>query len=459
MDRKGGVLLHISSLPGEYGIGTLGKEAYEFIDLLHFSNQRLWQILPIGPTGYGDSPYQSFSAFAGNPLFIDISSFVENKIIEKDEIAVLLSQENYIDYEKLYKIKIPLLRKIFNLVKKDLDKDYDHFCAKNMFWLDDYSTFMALKNFDQRSWLEWDEDLKKRKIDKTLKEKMEEEKNFHCFIQYLFFKQWEKLKKYANSKNVSIIGDIPIFVAMDSSDVWANPEIFELDKNFNPKRVAGVPPDYFSKTGQLWGNPLYNWENLLKTDFEWWINRFKKAFELFDYVRVDHFRGFCAYWAIPYGEKTAINGKWEKAYGRELFLRLHQEIKTLPIIAEDLGIITEDVLKLREEFNFPGMKVLQFGFEDGSKSEHLPHNFSYFNYVAYTGTHDKNIVFSLIREVWKSVAYLAIVPLQDLLVLGREARLNSPGTIGNNWQWKAIRKNMEDFPIDFLKELSTLYGR
>ncbi|MEJ5284438.1 MAG: 4-alpha-glucanotransferase [Brevinematia bacterium] len=490
MDRKGGVLAHISLLGGEYGIGTLGKEAYEFIDLLYDAGQKLWQILPIGPTGYGDSPYQVFSAFAGNPLLIDLSTFVEDNLIKKDELNTLLSDENYIDYGKLYEIKIPLLKKIFSLMKKEFPKDYYKFYEENIFWLDDYSTFMALKKINQRSWLEWNENLKKRKIDKKLKEEINEEKEFYCFIQYIFFKQWEKLKSYANSKGISIIGDIPIFVAMDSADVWSNPDLFELDEDLKPKRVAGVPPDYFSKTGQLWGNPLYNWNNLLKTDFSWWIERFKMGFTLFDYIRVDHFRGFCEYWAIPYGEKTAINGKWEKAYGLELFSKLKKKFKALPIIAEDLGIITTDVVKLREKFGFPGMKVLQFGFEDGPNSEHLTHNFKNSNFVCYTGTHDndtlkgwltkldkikkdfllnylnikdenidKNIVFSLIREIWKSVANFAIVPLQDLFILGNEARLNTPGTIGKNWQWKTRKKDYEKFPLDFLKEISKLYNR
>ncbi|MCX7820518.1 MAG: 4-alpha-glucanotransferase [Brevinematales bacterium] len=490
MERKGGILLHISSLPGEYGIGTLGKEAYDFVDLLEECGQKLWQILPIGPTGYGDSPYQVFSAFAGNPLFIDLSMFVEEKILKKEELDILFSEKNYIDYGKIYKFKFSLLRKIFNTLKKELDKDYYEFYEKNEFWLDDYSTFMALKKLDERSWIEWNIDFKTKKFDKNLIKEIEDEKFFYCFLQYIFASQWEKLKDYANLKGISIIGDIPIFVAMDSSDVWANPELFELNEELKPKRVAGVPPDYFSETGQLWGNPLYDWENLLETEFNWWINRFKKAFEMFDYVRVDHFRGFCAYWAIPANEKTAINGKWEKAFGLDLFKILRKKFKNLPIIAEDLGIITEDVVELREKFSFPGMKVLQFGFEDGANSEHLPHNYDNSNFVAYTGTHDndtlkgwfskldnskkdfllnylnikgenidKNIVFALIREVWKSVAVFAVIPLQDFLVLGSEARMNSPGTVGNNWQWKATKREFESFPVDFLREISKLYKR
>ncbi len=488
MERKGGVLLHITSLAGEYGIGSLGKEAYEFVDLLVSAEQKLWQILPLGPTGYGDSPYQCFSAFAGNPLLIDLTEFCGD-IIKKEELNPLISNENYIDYGKLYELKIPLLKKVYNALRTDLSKEYIDFIGKN-FWINDYSKFMALKGLNQESWLTWDNKLKKKELSKELKKDIEREKDFHAFIQFLFFRQWNKLKSYANSRNISIIGDIPIFVAMDSADVWSNPELFQIDDNLSPTKVAGVPPDYFSPTGQLWGNPLYNWEKLKATGFKWWLKRFESAFQLFDFVRIDHFRGFSEYWAIPYGEKTAINGQWEKAYGKDLFNKIRKKFIKPPIIAEDLGIITEDVVKLREEFGFPGMKVIQFGFEDGPDSIHLPHNFKNYNFVAYTGTHDndtlagwflnlsdqkkeflfkylnirdkindKDIVFLIITEVWKSIAMFSIVPFQDLIVCGSEARLNTPGTFGRNWQWKAKKSDYDNFPIDFLKEITKIYNR
>jgi 4-alpha-glucanotransferase len=492
-ERKSGILLHISSLPGIYGIGTLGSEAYDFIDFLISINHSLWQILPLGPTGYGDSPYQCFSAFAGNPLLISLEKLVDYGYLDKKEILLDEKVDTHtVDYGYLYEKKYPVLWSAFKNFSLNKERDFFDFCEKNSFWLDDYAIFMAIKKVYPVAWYQWDENLKRKKeldIEKIYPA-AKEVVDFYKFLQYCFFRQWKELKSYANGKGVQIIGDIPIFVAMDSSDVWANPEFFEIDENLRPIRVAGVPPDYFSATGQLWGNPLYRWEKLKENNYEWWIKRFIIAFEMYDFVRIDHFRGFCGYWAIPYGEKTAINGKWECGPGSELFDTLSSMFKNPPVIAEDLGLITEDVVNLREKYNFPGMKVLQFGFEDGPLSEHLPHNYHNANFVVYSGTHDndtlsgwlkhldekkksfllsylgmkgikdeKEICKKIVRLAYSSVAKFAIIPLQDLLFLDSSARMNTPGTLGNNWRWKLSKGQIEKSDFDWVKEFVLLYNR
>ncbi|MGC8765484.1 MAG: 4-alpha-glucanotransferase [Brevinematia bacterium] len=489
IERKSGILLHITSLPSRYGIGTIGKEAYEFVDFLVAANQKLWQILPLNPTGFGDSPYQSFSAFAGNPLLISLEDLVERGYLKREELDIIASDNDKIDYGRLYEIKFPLLRKTYLAFLNNENNEFTDFCDKNAFWLDDYSIFMALKKLNSKSWYEWDENLRQRKNLTHIPADLENEAKFHKFLQYIFFSQWKKLKSYANSKGIKIIGDIPIFVSPDSADVWANPEIFQLDENLLPIKVAGVPPDYFSATGQLWGNPLYRWDKIKLDRYRWWIDRFRISFELFDYIRVDHFRGFCGYWAIPYGEKTAINGKWENGPGEDLFNVLKESHGELPIIAEDLGIITPDVIELREKFSFPGMKVLQFGFEDGTKSEHLPHNFVSYNFVAYTGTHDndtllgwlmglskekknflksylnlfekddRELTLQIIRLLWMSVAKFVIIPIQDIFLIDSSGRMNIPGNPYGNWQWKSKKEMYDEKAITFLKEITSLYNR
>ncbi len=371
--RSSGVLCHITSFPGRYGIGTMGREAYRFIDFLVSARQKLWQVFPLGPTGYGDSPYQCFSAFAGNPLLIDLELLMEEGLLSKKDLEGAPDfPEDRVDYGAVIYFKFPLLRKAYEnfLVKAEkqvlLREKFERFCEAHKWWLDDFALFMALKEeFGGKSWLEWEKEVRFRMENtiKAYKLKLADKIEFQKFRQYLFFQQWYDLRAYANKNGVKIIGDIPIFVAMDSADVWAHPELFYFDPDLKPLKVAGVPPDYFSATGQLWGNPLYNWEEHQKTGFAWWIRRIESMMEMVDIIRIDHFRGFAGYWAIPYGEKTAVNGRWEKAPGMELFTAIEQALGRLPIIAEDLGVITPDVVELRDHFQFPGMKVLQFAFD------------------------------------------------------------------------------------------------
>ena len=471
--RKSGIILPIFSLPSNYGIGTFGEEAYKFVDFLKESKQKLWQILPVGPTSYGDSPYQSFSTFAGNPYFIDLDMLVEDGLLAKPDIEKFSFGEDStsIDYSTMYENRY----KVLKIAYRDKPNDYENkikvFKKLNKEWIEDYALFMALKDLNKGvSWNTWDDDIKFR-TDKAMikyKKLLKEEINFYIFLQYIFYNQWEKLKKYANDNDVKIIGDIPIYVAEDSADVWANTSLFKLDEKLLPSEVAGCPPDSFSETGQLWGNPIYDWEQIEKEDYKWWVERFKAAMKIFDTVRIDHFRGFESYWSIPASDDTAINGQWKKGPGIKVFEAIKKELGEISVIAEDLGYITEEVRELLKECGYPGMKVLQFAFDPNGDSEYLPHNYVK-NTVVYTGTHDNDTIkswyeslseqekdfcseysrmknsnngFELVKLAFSSVADTAIIQLQDVLNVGNEGRINLPSTIGLNWKWRITKNSL-----------------
>lgn len=468
-NRTAGILLHISSLPGPYGIGTLGENARKFADFLVKSGQSYWQLLPVGPTSYGDSPYQSFSSFAGNPYFIDLDYLKNDGLLTEEELRPLNENLNheYIDYGRLYHERFDILKKAFS--RFDIEsKDFSSFAKRESIWLNDYAQFMALKNFHNGvAWQEWEDKFKHR--DEEALEQFEkenwEEITFYMFIQYIFYRQWEALKDYVHGNNIELIGDIPIYVAEDSADVWANPDIFKLDTDLTPKYVGGVPPDGFSDTGQLWGNPIYDWKKNKETGYKWWIERIRASYKLFDVIRIDHFRGFESYWEIPYGSETAINGEWVDGPKYDLFRAIKEELGELPIIAEDLGLMTKEVYDLRKETGYPGMKIIQFAFNPEMNSEHIPHNYST-DYVVYAGTHDNETIqgwlnstdentiqraveyagltheegynWGIIRLAMNSVADTAIFQLQDILGLDNSARMNAPSTLGNNWKWRAL---------------------
>jgi len=495
--RTSGILLHPTSLPSAWGIGDFGPDAYAFIDFLHASGQRIWQMLPLGPTGYGDSPYQSLSAFAGNPMLISPDILLKEGLLHDEDIERPAFPDDHVDFAAVIPFKYGLLAKAYTNFLADnptaITQRYNLFCTKHAHWLDDFCLFAALKGFHQgRPWISWPEELVQRTPEalSTWSKKLTDEIEQHHFIQFLFFEQWEELHRYATSQQVKIIGDIPIFVAHDSSDVWSHQEWFYLDKNGEPTVVAGVPPDYFSETGQRWGNPLFNWQQLKKEDYSFWIKRVELLSSMFDFIRIDHFRGFASYWEIPGDEETAINGTWKKGPGTELFLAIEKKLGSdVPIIAEDLGVITKDVTQMLSELGFPGMAILQFGFEsveDGMNSSlFLPHNHHY-NQVIYTGTHDNDTVLGwwnkqseevmdytrrylntdgkiihrdMIRAALSSVALLAIFPLQDLLGLGNEARMNMPATSSGNWQWRYSRKDLSTELADDLLKITQVYGR
>ena len=494
-ERSSGILLHPTSLPGKYGIGSLGKEAYKFVDFLKKANQKLWQIFPLGPTGYGDSPYQCFSTFAGNPYLIDFDLLIEQNLLSEEDLKDINFGDNkeYVDYGAIYNQKYPLLRKAFENFKAngndDLKRKLETFKAENSDWLNDYSLFISLKNhFNGLPWTEWPHDIKVREeaaINKY-REELADEVEYNNFIQCLFFDQWNNVKKYANDNGIKIIGDIPIFVAVDSSDAWANPEIFLFDPELKPVKVAGVPPDYFSATGQLWGNPLYDWDKLKELNYKWWVDRVRANLSTCDIIRIDHFRGFEAYWAVPYGDDTAINGQWVKGPGIDLFNKIKEELGELPIIAEDLGLMTQGVIDLRETTGFPGMKILGFAFDSEEENDYLPHTYTK-NCVVYTGTHDNdtligwftkakekdkqfardylnsqtddNIHWDAIRGAWSSVANMAIAPIQDFLGLGSEARINTPGLASGNWQWRLKDGVLTDELAERIAKLTKVYSR
>ena len=492
--REQGILMPVSSIPSRYGMGTFGRESYEFVDFLKKAGQKLWQILPLGPVGYGASPYQSFSTFAGNPYYIDLEFLIEDGYLTREECDAcdFGNHENYIDYEKMYLQRFPLLRKAWErAVKKGLEtkKDYVAFLKKSMNWLDDYALYMALKDaFPGKCFIEWERDIRLREPLAMAKYRRElaDEIRFYQFQQYLFDKQWRELKLYANKAGVKIVGDIPIYVAFDSADTWAHPELFQLDESGMPTAVAGCPPDAFSSTGQLWGNPLYNWEYHQKTNYAWWMQRIGYCYELYDVVRIDHFRGFDEYWPVPYGAETAAGGHWEKGPGIELFETMKRKLGKKRVIAENLGFLTDSVVKLLEDTGYPGMKVLQFAFDANGESIYLPHNYDH-NCVVYTGTHDnettagwittrteqdrdflerylnrksdEDLCWELIRTAAASVADIAIIPMQDYLALGNEARINTPSTLGDNWKWRMSKGAATDELAEKIYGLTKMYGR
>jgi 4-alpha-glucanotransferase len=496
-ERSAGILLHPTSLPGKFGIGDLGSEAYRFVDFLVEAGQKLWQVFPLGPTGYGDSPYQCFSAFAGNPLLISPEILIEEGLLLEETLSDIPESDALkIDYGKVIEYKKLLFKKAYFTFKTLPDRfitEFKAFCNEQKEWLEDFSLFMACKDFHGGSvWSSWERGLihrDKQTLDEW-KKKLSDDIQYHKFIQFNFFRQWKALRKYANEKGIKIIGDMPIFIAYDSSDLWANKELFTVDEEGKLTFVAGVPPDYFSATGQLWGNPLYKWDIMEKDDFLWWRKRFSSLFGLVDIVRIDHFRGFEAYWKISGDAKTAQTGKWVKAPGEKLFRSLKKNLGELPILAEDLGVITPPVEKLRDEFGFPGMKVLQFAFGSKMETKFLPHNYIP-NCVVYTGTHDNDttkayfdkeklnsgktdiyehaqkylnyfgddILSELIRTAYASVAVFVIIPMQDILNLGGEARMNFPSTTGGNWTWRFTWDQIDENLAKHYYGLTQLYER
>ena len=489
--RRSGVLLHPSSLPGKYGIGSLGAEAFRFVDWLHDSGQSVWQILPLGPTDRSHSPYQSYSAFAGNPDLIDLEQLAVDGWLTGTQLSGPPDfPVDSINFRSVLPFREKLLKSAFEIFERNGGFDspgYHHFWDQHWWWLESWSLFDALQtHLPKADWSHWEKPLKMRE-EATLSKyylQFRETVNLSRFLQFVFFRQWSSLKKYANDKGISIFGDIPLYVSFNSADVWSNQNLFLLDGNQKPTLVGGVPPDYFSQTGQLWGNPLFDWEKMQQQGFDWWMARLHFNLRMFDLVRIDHFRGLESFWAIPSGEKTAINGRWMKAKGDQMLLTLQQQIGELPIVAEDLGLITEDVHCLRKKFGLPGMKVLQFAFTDGADNAHLPHNFTR-NFVAYTGTHDNNTVngwlntlkkdelknvrrylgtekpdsWHLIRKVQESVAQLAIVPMQDILGLDATARMNKPATIRGNWIWRMDPALLHQSHSQRLLELTKIFGR
>ncbi|MCT7949550.1 4-alpha-glucanotransferase [Ancylothrix sp. C2] len=509
--RTSGILLHPTSLPSRFGVGDLGRPAYEFIDFLVESNQKLWQVLPLGPTGYGNSPYMCYSAMAGNPILINLDLLVEDGLLSYEDIGQVPDfPSEKVDFEQVLSFKLPLLQKACqNFVQhstenlpeepnenfqpnwaQKLQQEFQTFCAGAIYWLNDYALFMSLKAAHAGdSWHTWDLGIRHREpaAVEAWKLQLKDEIQYHNFVQFIFFRQWSALKKYANQKGIEIIGDIPIYVAADSADVWAHPEIFCLDEETSlPSLMAGVPPDYFSSTGQLWGNPVYDWDKLEQTDFDWWIKRFEVLLDYVDIIRIDHFRGFEAYWAVKQGETTALNGEWLKASGDEFFEVLNEKLGKLPVMAEDLGIITPEVEALRDKFELPGMKILHFAFGGNTDNPYLPFNISR-NSVIYTGTHDNDttvgwfnnlgehekqnlldylgctssdgIHWDLIRLAQSSVANQAIFPLQDILGLGTEARMNYPGKAEGNWEWRYQAGALTHSVSSLLKKLTHIYGR
>lgn len=490
--RGSGILLHISSLQSPYGIGTIGKSAYQFVDFLVKSGQKYWQVLPLGPTSYGDSPYQTFSAFAGNPYFIDLDTLVEEGLLDKKDLKNLEKVDDpyCVNFERIYRTRFYVLEKAYyKFIEKNDLTQFDNFITTNKYWLDDYSLFMAIKSLNvEGNWYGWSDLYRKRDL-KTIAEfryNHDREIKFWCFIQFKFFEQWLNLKNYANEKGIKIIGDMPIYVAYDSSDVWANPKNWQLDKNLVPTVVAGVPPDYFAKTGQLWGNPIYDYQLMEKDGYSWWVRRIEEAFKLYDIVRIDHFRGFESYYAIKYTDKTAEAGKWIKGPGASLFQRIKEKLGDLEIIAEDLGFLTPEVYTMLRQTGYPGMKILQFGFDPQDDSEYLPHNYLP-NSVAYTGTHDnKNLkdwlesltpevkefcfdyaninseeeaVNKLIKCTLASSSNIVIIPLADYLELGQEARFNIPSTLGKNWVWRMDDKDLTEVLQKRIYKNTKIYKR
>lgn len=483
--------MHISSLPSKYGIGTLGAEAKRFVDFLKKAGQSFWQVLPICPTGFGDSPYQSFSSYAGNPYFIDFEILCEQGLLYNNEYDNIIwnRYDNTVDYETLYLNRYVVLKKAFDRFDYKNNASYKAFCKENAFWLDDYALFMALKNENGgASFDTWPDDIKLRDATaiKSAKKKYAEQIDFQKVMQFWFFEQWFNLKKYANENGVKIIGDIPIYVSKDSADLWSDPKQFDVDEDFTPREVAGVPPDEFTDDGQLWGNPLYNWEQMQKDNYKWWCQRIKFSSTIYDVIRIDHFRGFDSYYCVPFTDTTAKNGVWRKGPGMKLFNAISKKLGELPIIAEDLGYLTDSVIKLLKDSGFPGMKILQFAFDPESDSQYLPHNYDE-KCVVYTGTHDNDTVlgwfataekeqteyakeylrlnenegynWGMIKSAMASKAMLCIITMQDLIALGSEGRMNVPSKLGGNWQWRIGKECINDWLASLLYDQTKIYRR
>lgn len=496
MNRTAGILLPITSLPSKYGIGCFSQEAYDFVDWLKQAGQAYWQILPLFPTSFGDSPYQSFSTFAGNPYFISLEDLIEEGVLTRAECnaADFGVHASRVDYEKLYNARYPLLRLAYQRSNIAENPDYQRFLAEHGWWLSDYALFMAVKDrFDGAPWTQWAEDIRLRwgnALDYYRRE-LYFDIEFQQYLQFKFYQQWNKLKSYANAQGIQIIGDIPIYVAMDSADAWAHPELFQLDEENLPTAVAGCPPDGFAADGQLWGNPLYRWDYHRNTGYDWWITRLRHCFQLYDVTRIDHFRGFDEYYAIPYGDKTAVNGHWEKGPGMDLFRAVERALGHHQVIAEDLGYMTDSVRQLVRESGFPNMKVLEFAFDSRGSDEandYLPHNFPE-NCVAYTGTHDNETLVgwlssitdadrALIREylcdwstpddalyrplialVLRSAAQLCVIPMQDYMGLDNTSRMNKPSTVGINWLWRLSKSDLTVKLQKQIRQTVALYGR
>ena len=491
-ERAAGILLPISSLPSKYGIGTLGREAYRFVDQLKEAGQHYWQVLPVGPTSYGDSPYQSFSAFAGNPYFIDLEFLMKEGLLTEEDVASCdwsLSPDD-VDYARIYESRFAVLHKAYRESKFKEEKRFKSFCKENKYWLEDYCLYMALKfYYGGKEWSAWEESirLREKKAVKHYEKLLAEEIDFWRFCQYQFFRQWKALKKYANKRKIRIIGDIPLYMAMDSADVWTHGELFELDERKKPIHVAGVPPDAFSADGQLWGNPLYNWKEMEKRDFDWWYMRMSLNAKLYDVIRIDHFIGIVNFWSIPAGSDTAISGKWRKGPGQKLTEVIKKATKGSDIIAEDLGVVGDNVRKLIRKTGWPGMKILQFAFDGSSENEYLPHNLKSTNCIIYGGTHDnetlagyfggrtkkenkfarqylnveddKELTKAVIRAGYASIANIAIFQMQDILGLDNRARMNLPSTVGINWRWRMLPGQFTEKHQRELKKLCRLYSR
>ena len=491
--RASGILMPVFSLPSRYGIGSFSKSAYQFVDMLKKAGQKYWQILPLCPTSYGDSPYQSFSTYAGNPYFIDLDQLIEEKLLTRKECQAcdFGDDPQDIDYGKLYESRFKLLRKAYERANVGEDQEFEAYRRENAWWLDDYALFMAVKDrFDGVAWNEWAEDIRLRWSNAMdyYRRELYYEIEFYSYLQFVFMKQWKKLKNYANINGIEIIGDIPIYVAFDSADAWANPELFQFDSENLPTAVAGCPPDGFSADGQLWGNPLYRWDYHRETGFDWWIRRIAYCSELYDVVRIDHFRGFDEYYSIPYGDTTARNGHWEKGPGIALFEAAKNRLGELNIIAEDLGYITNSVKKLVADSGFPGMKVLEFAFDSREKSDYLPYTYEK-NSVVYTGTHDNETIagwyagldksdlkmctdymnidripgkeyhWDFIRLAMLSVSDLCVIPIQDYLGLDNRARINHPSTLGTNWRWRLAKGQLSASLLKEIREMTRISGR
>ncbi|GAB4560528.1 MAG: 4-alpha-glucanotransferase [Anaerolineae bacterium] len=493
LGRCSGILLHPTSLPGPYGIGDLGPDAVRWLDLLHETGQRAWQVMPLGPTGFGDSPYQALSAFAGNPLLISPQRLTEAGLLPASALeGAPAFPADQLDYSAVIPWKHQLLRTSFDHFRRSAghgpQQAFEHFCQAEAGWLDDYALFMALKaRFNGQRWDLWPDEWRSSQPEAlaVLDESLRDEIRYHQYVQWLFSEQWAEIRRQAHGRNIAIIGDLPIFVAYDSADVWAHPDLFCLDGERRPTLVAGVPPDYFSPEGQLWGNPLYDWDRLVETGFHWWVERFRRLLQMVDIIRIDHFRGFQACWAVPAGAESARGGQWIEVPGDALFASLRDALGDLPVIAEDLGLITPEVEALRDRWGFPGMKVLQFAFGDGADHPYLPHNHVP-HCVVYTGTHDNDttlgwyrtappevqdhvrryfdrdgsdVAWDLIRAALSSVAEMAIIPMQDVMALGSEARMNTPGRSSGNWTWRFRWEQIEPWMTERLRSMTQLYGR